>query len=474
MKDLKQKSVRVRFAPSPTGYLHIGSLRTALFNWLFAQRYKGSFLLRIEDTDRARSTKEFEESILKSLAWTGIIPDESIVYQFEHLGLHKKVVELLLQENKAYKCFCSEEYLQEKKDKALSKQQTYQYDKTCRVLDSSSYDENRPYVVRFKINIPTDTFTFHDEIKGDVTVPFEQIDDFVILRSDDTVTYNFAVVQDDHDMKITHIIRGEDHLLNTVKQILLYQALGYDVPLFAHIPLILGDRGQKLSKRDAITSVVEYQKEGYLADALCNYLVRLGWSHGDQEIFTAQEMYDFFSLEGVHTSGAKFDLEKLRWMNAQYIKKHTPKELVELMQKNLVQNIVNRTPLWQEADLLSWIKLFQDRVYTLQELFDELMRAYLLPTSYDWDNLRKIIAKDSIVILQLLQQEFENVEFAKEPLSELLKEFCKSHEYKMANIAQLLRFALIGSTSGASVFDMMVLFGKREVRHRMSHVISLL
>lgn len=474
MKDLKQASIRVRFAPSPTGYLHIGSLRTALFNWLFARRYNGTFLLRIEDTDRARSTKEFEESILKSLAWTGIVPDEPIVYQFERLNLHKKIVDQLLLEKKAYKCFCSEAKLQEKKEKALSKQQTYQYDKTCRALEQDPLDENQPYVVRFSINIPTDTFTFHDEIKGDVTVPFEQIDDFVILRSDDTVTYNFAVVQDDHDMKVTHVIRGEDHLLNTVKQILLYQALGYDVPVFAHIPLILGDRGQKLSKRDAITSVVEYQKEGYLAEALCNYLVRLGWSHGDQEIFTVQEMHDLFSLADVHTSGAKFDLEKLRWMNAQYIKKHTPEEIIELMQKNLVQNIVEQTPDWKDADRLHWVHLFQDRVHTLQELFDELVRAYSLPTSYDWENLRKIIAKDSIVVLQLLQQEFENVEFAKEQLSQLVKEFCKSHEYKMANIAQLLRFALLGTISGPSVFDMMVLFGKREVQRRMSHVIALL
>ncbi len=473
MNDL-QKPIRVRFAPSPTGSLHIGSLRTALFNWLFARRYNGVFLLRIEDTDRARSTKEYEESILQSLAWTGIIPDEPIVYQFARLDVHKKIVDQLLAEKKAYKCFCSEEKLQEKKERALSKQQTYQYDKTCRLSAPEPQDKNPRFVVRFAIDIPGDTFTFHDEIKGDVTVPGDQIDDLVILRSDDTVTYNFAVVQDDHDMKVSHIIRGEDHLLNTVKQILLYQALGYEVPVFAHIPLILGDRGQKLSKRDAITSVVEYQKEGFLAEALCNYLVRLGWSHGDQEIFTPSEMAGLFSLEDVHTSGAKFDLEKLRWINAQYIKKQTPAELLELLQDNMSTDIVAVTPDWKELDRLQWIQLFQDRVHTLQELCDELTKAYSLPASYDWDSLRKIIAKDSIVILQLLQQEFENVEFAKEQLSALIKEFCKSHEYKVANIAQLLRFALLGTISGPSVFDMMVLFGKREVQRRMSHVIALL
>lgn len=472
MKDLKQSSVRIRFAPSPTGYLHIGSLRTALFNWLFARRYGGAFLLRIEDTDRERSTKEYEESILKSLAWTGIMPDEPIVYQFERLPIHTDIVDQLIQEKKAYKCFCSEAKLQEKKERALSKQQTYQYDKACRALEQDHLDQ--PYVVRFSINIPGETFTFHDEIKGDVTVPGEQIDDFVILRSDRTVTYNFAVVQDDHDMRITHVIRGEDHLLNTVKQILLYQALGYDVPAFAHIPLILGDRGQKLSKRDAITSVVEYQKEGYLADALCNYLVRLGWSHGDQEIFTVQEMTSFFALAEVHKSGAKFDLEKLRWMNAQYIKQQTPEQIIQLLEQNMSKNLVALTPDWKESDRLEWIQLYQDRVHTLQELFDEIVKAYSLPTSYDRDSLRKIIAKDSIVILQLLQQELENVEFEKQQLSQLVKEFCQSHEYKVSNIAQLLRFALLGTISGPSVFDMMVLFGKREVRRRMSHVIALM
>lgn len=474
MKDLLHSPVRVRFAPSPTGYLHIGSLRAALFNWLFARHHNGAFLLRIEDTDRLRSTKEYEDSIIKSLAWTGIVPDEPIVYQFARLDLHKKVIDKLLQEKKAYKCFCSEEKLQEKKERALSKQITYQYDKTCRALDQSSVRNDQPHVVRFIIDVPSETFTFHDIVRGDVTVPVEQIDDFVILRSDESVTYNFAVVQDDHDMSITHVIRGEDHLLNTVKQILLYVALGYDVPVFAHIPLILGDKGQKLSKRDAITSAVEYQREGFLAEALCNYLVRLGWSHGDQEIFTREEMISLFSLEGVHKSGAKFDLEKLRWMNAHYIKKQSPEDLVALLAQNLSQDLVALTPDWKEGERLQWIALYQDRVHTLQELLIELKRAYSLPTSYDWDGLRKIIAKDSIVILQLLQQEFENIEFAKDELSALVKEFCKSHEYKVATIAQLLRFSLLGTISGPSVFDMMILFGKREVRRRMSHVISLL
>lgn len=474
MKNVTSSPVRVRFAPSPTGALHIGSLRTALFNWLFARHHKGVFLVRIEDTDRERSTKEHEESILKSLEWTGITPDEPIVYQYDHLSKHTEVVEQLLREGKAYKCYCSQDFLLEKKEKALSRQQTYQYDKSCRDLEADSQSEDQPYVVRFKVDIETETFTLDDQVRGQVVVPSEQIDDFIILRSNGTVTYNFAVVQDDHDMQITHVIRGEDHLLNTAKQILLYQALGYEMPLFAHIPLILGDRGQKLSKRDAAVSVVEYQKDGYLAEALCNYLARLGWAHGDQELFTTEELIELFSLEGVHKSGAKFDIEKLQWMNAQYLKQLSSEEMIALCKTSLGLDLAIATPNWTDLQRISWVKLYQDRLHTLRELYDYVAGAYVLPLSYDKESLQKIIEKDSIVILQLLQQEFEHVDFEKDSLMALIKAFCKTHEYKMAQIAQLLRFALLGTVSGPSVFDMLMLFGKKEVQRRMSHVISRL
>ena len=474
MKQDTDSSVRVRFAPSPTGSLHIGSLRAALFNWLFARHNKGLFLVRIEDTDRQRSTKEFEESILKSLEWTGITSDEPIIYQYDRLSIHKKIIDKLLDDGKAYKCFCSQEELQQKKEKAIDQQQTYQYDKKCRAVDTSNQDSAQPFVIRFKVDIQNDVFTLYDQIRGEVTIPAEQIDDFIILRSDDTVTYNLAVVKDDHDMHISHVIRGEDHLLNTVKQMLLYDALGYKIPVFAHIPLILGDRGQKLSKRDAATSVIDYQKDGYLAEALCNYLVRLGWSHGNQELFTAEELIKLFTLDGVHKSGAKFDIEKLRWMNAQYIKQATPEQLINLCKDSLGLDLVLATSDWSEQQRITWVMLYQDRVHTLKELYDYIGGAYVLPASHDKESLRKIIEKDSIVILQLLQQEFEHVEFSKELLLSLIKAFCKTHEYKMAQIAQLLRFALLGTVSGPSVFDMMVLFGKKEVQRRMSHVISRL
>ena len=473
MKNDKINNVRVRFAPSPTGHLHIGSLRTALFNWLFARHHKGTFLVRVEDTDRQRSTKEFEESIMQSLEWTGLVADEPVVYQYDRLDIHIKAIDRLVQEGKAYKCFCPEKELAQKKEKAVFLQNTYQYDKTCRILPQDQTSKDQPYVVRFKADVADDTFVFHDAVKGGVLIPSVQIDDFIILRSNQTATYNLAVVQDDHDMNITHVIRGEDHLINTVKQILLYRALGYQEPVFAHIPLILGSSGQKLSKRDAITSVVMYKEQGYLADALCNYLVRLGWSHQDQEIFTKDQMVELFSLGHVHKSGAKFDTEKLNWMNGVYIKEKTVSELFDLFKQNLLEDIVAQTPEWTDKVRESWVLLYQDRVDTIKELYDKIVQAYSLPVTYDWDALNKIIAKESIVILQLLQQEFEGVVFEKEKVLALVKAFCKAYDYKMSKVSQLLRFALLGKVSGPSVFDMMVLFGKQEVHRRISHVIAL-
>lgn len=472
MKFDNNSLVRVRFAPSPTGNLHIGSLRTALFNWLFARHHQGVFLIRIEDTDLQRSTKEYEDSLMQSLSWTGINSDEPILHQSARFGIYQKVAEQLLTQNKAYKCFCTEEDLQKKRERTVARQDTYQYDKACRDLHKDVLPKDKPYVIRFKVETPDPQFVFQDLIKGEISIPAEQIDDFVLLRSDGIVTYNFSVVVDDAESKITHIIRGEEHLFNTPKQILLYQALGHNIPEFAHIPLILGPSGQKLSKRDGATSVVEYKNDGFLPQALCNYLVRLGWAYGDQEIFTNAEMIQHFSLEGVHRSGAKFDMEKLKWMNGQYIKLLTPEEIIKLFAMNLEKDFVKNTSDWTNAQRDTWIVLYQDRVATLKELYDLILKAYFLPSSYDWESLHKLIAKDVVIILQLLQQEFIKVEFEKTKISATVKDFCKTHDYKMAEVSQLLRFVLIGSISGPSVFDMMVLLGSKEVAKRISVMLT--
>lgn len=472
MNSNKNSSVRVRFAPSPTGHLHIGSLRTALFNWLFARHHGGTFLIRIEDTDLQRSTKEFENSLMESLKWTGIVSDEPMLHQSQRFETYQNVAQQLLAAGKAYKCFCTEEELQKKRERTVARQDTYQYDRTCRDLTSDQIPKNKSFVVRFKVEIDGSQFDFADLIKGEVSIPSEQIDDFVLLRTDGIVTYNFAVVVDDAESKITHIIRGEEHLFNTPKQILLYQALGHRVPEFAHIPLILGPSGQKLSKRDGATSVVEYKTEGFLPHALCNYLVRLGWAFGDQEIFSTDEMIQHFSLAGVHRSGAKFDIEKLKWMNGCYIKKLTPEEIVELFSKNLQKDFIKTTQDWTDDQRFAWISLYQDRVGTLKELYDLIVQAYFLPVTYDWESLRKLIAKDAVIILQLLQQELSSLEFEKTKLLNTIKAFCKTHDYKMADIAQLLRFVLLGSLSGPSVMDMLVLLGPVEVSKRIQVVLS--
>jgi glutamyl-tRNA synthetase len=472
MKSENSRPVCVRFAPSPTGHLHIGSLRTALFNWLFARHHKGTFLVRIEDTDVVRSTKEFEDSLMQSLAWSGIMSDKPLVHQSARTSVYQKVANDLVATGNAYHCYCTQEELQKKRERAEAAGIMYQYDKHCRNLKPSTEHDGKPYVVRFKVETPTAEFVFDDQIKGEVKIPSEQIDDFVLLRSDGTVTYNFAVVVDDHDMNITHIIRGEEHLFNTPKQILLYQALGHPFPIFAHIPLILGPSGQKLSKRDGATSVIEYKKEGYLPEALSNYLVRLGWAHGDQEIFTTEEMIEYFSLEHIHASGAKFDIDKLKWVNSVYIKKLTPTQIIKYFETDLAKDLIATTPDWTEAQRFAMITLYQDRVSTLKELYDQLLQVYFLPVTYDWDNLRKLIAKDAVIILQLLQQEFVNLEFEKSKINEKVKAFCKSHDYKMSDVTQLLRFAMIGVLSGPSVFEMMALLGKQEVQKRISMVIT--
>ncbi len=472
MNSIKNNLVRVRFAPSPTGHLHIGSLRTALFNWLFARHHGGTFLIRIEDTDLERSTKEFEDSLMQSLTWTGINSDEPILHQSKRFEIYQKVARDLVQQGKAYKCFCTEEELTKKRERTVARQDTYQYDKTCRNLTSDQISSDKPYVIRFKVQTDGQHFNFIDLIKGEVAIPYEQIDDFVLLRTDGIVTYNFAVVVDDSESKISHIIRGEEHLFNTPKQILLYQALGRAVPEFAHIPLILGASGQKLSKRDGATSVVEYKLDGFLPQALCNYLVRLGWAFGDQEIFTSQEMIEHFSLSGVHRSGAKFDMEKLKWINGCYIKQLSLEQIVELFSKNLQKDFVKTTIDWTDEQRFAWISLYQDRAGTLKELYDLIVQAYFLPIAYDWENLRKLIAKDAVIILQLLQQELSMLEFEKNKLLETIKAFCKTHDYKMAEISQLLRFALIGSISGPSVMEMLVLLGPVEVQKRIQVVLA--
>ena len=346
---------RVRFAPSPTGALHIGGVRTALFNWLFARHHGGTFLLRIEDTDRERSTKEFERSILDGIGWLGLDWNEEPVYQSQRMELYKEQVQKLLKDGLAYPCTCTPEELEARRQQALKQGRKPKYDGTCR---TGPAHPDRPAAIRFRA--PTEgTTEFHDICRGTIRFENKELDDLVIARSDGSPTYNFTAVVDDVDMKITHIIRGDDHINNTPRQVQLYQALGYPVPEFAHLPMIHGPDGKKLSKRHGTTSVMEYKQMGYIPDAMVNYLARLGWACGDQEIFTRQELIEKFDLSAVGSSPSVFDIEKLKWVNSQHMAKLTDAQLAEAT-----------LPFLEELGLA-----VADRDYTAQAIVTERERG---------------------------------------------------------------------------------------------------
>lgn len=467
----KHGKVRVRFAPSPTGFLHIGGLRTALFNWLFARHEGGTFLVRIEDTDRNRFSDEYEHAITSSLEWAGIVSDEPLVYQHARQSEHQKAVDELLAQGKAYYCFCTHDELQQKREAAQDEKETYIYDKTCRTRQTTQDDiVGKPYVVRFKVEVAEEFLVFEDLIRGKVSLPTKHIDDFVISRSDGSMTYNFAVVVDDHFMEISHVIRGEDHIVNTGKQILLYQAYGWTIPQFGHASLILGANGQKLSKRDAAVGVRDYKDKGFLADAFCNYLVRLGWSHGDQEVFSTDEMIEYFNVSDVSTHGAIFDYTKLLWLNSVYIKAKSAKELSDLIQQDLGINLVNQTMSWNHHQLKAAIDLYKDRSQTLQELVAGVMILYDAPQHYDAGSVEQWVTPQTQDLLARLRIQLEQLsDFTKVTVQDLVKAFAKEHDCKFPTIAQPIRIALIGSSHGPGIFDIIEIVGKDETLVRLQH-----
>ncbi len=456
-------NVRVRFAPSPTGHLHIGSFRTALFNWLFARHNGGVFLVRIEDTDLERSTQEYVTSIMTTLDWVQLQPDEPVVIQSHRLQEHERVLKKLLKEGSAYKCFCTQEDIVKRAgDNAFIR-----YDGLCRMADQES---KKPYVIRFKIPDITEV-SFNDLIRGTLTVLVDQLDDFIIARSDGRPTYNFVVVIDDAAMRITQVIRGEDHISNTPKQILLYQACGYTIPQFAHIPLILGPSGDRLSKRDGATSAMEYQKLGYLPDALVNYIVRLGWSHGDQEIFSREQLIDLFTLDAVGKKGAIFDIDKLNWLNGVYIRERSAKELLSYMVSELDSNFIKALSGWNSTQIEQAIDLYKERVHTIIELMQEMKILHDGPETYQEADLSKWIdsqTKEHIDELIILLQSHSSSSI--DELKDLVKNLAKKLGIKLVKLAQPMRIALIGSSAGPGVFDMLSVVGTQKATTRLSRL----
>jgi len=463
----KKSNVRVRFAPSPTGKLHIGNLRAAIFNWLYARHHNGKFLLRIEDTDRERSKQEYTDYMLESLKWMGIDYDEKPVIQSSRVDIHQEIIEKLLQEGKAYKCYCTQEEIETRNKEKVGHDDLYLgYDGYCKVLDKEL--EGRSYVIRFALPEGKESITFNDLIRGPITFELNQFDDFIIVRSDGSPMYNLVVVIDDEFMKITHVIRGEDHISNTPKQIMLYQACGFKVPQFAHVPLILGPSGDKLSKRDAAVSVLEYRDQGYLAEALFNYLVRLGWSHGDQELFTVRELIQYFDLNNVGKKGAIFDIDKLLWLNGVYMREKGAEDLKKLLIEDLKFDFASILPKFSDEHILKLLDLYKGRTRTLRELIDNLILLHNGPDGYDQEAVKKWVdgqTKDHVQkLIELLEK---TDDFTHDALAQNIKNLCKNLGIKLVALAQPIRISLVGSSASPGVFELLEILGKEESIKRL-------
>jgi glutamyl-tRNA synthetase len=463
------RTVRVRFAPSPTGHLHIGGLRTALFNWLFARHHGGVYLLRIEDTDKERDKPEYVESILASLRWVGITADEPIVIQSERFAIHQQMIEQLIEGGKAYRCFCApDDHIKRYQETHGQDTLFIKYDGYCRNRVVTDADKAQPYVVRFKLPDNRAEVTFNDLIRGQITFSLDQLEDFVITRPCGTPMYNFVVVADDAFMNITHIIRGEDHISNTPKQILLYEAFGFSIPQFAHLPMILGPSGDRLSKRDGAVSVLEYRYGGYVPDALLTYLARLGWSHGDQEIFTREELMQYFSLDHVGKKGAIFDVNKLDWVNSVYIRQMSESDLLGRVITDVVPTLHEQLPGWSGDTICYAIGLYKERVKTLKELTQELLLVHAGPSEFNQADVKQWISSETRGHVERFIEKLEQLDlFTVDLVKNAVQELCKELGIKLVQLAQPLRIALIGKSSGPGAFDLAALVGKKGTIERL-------
>jgi glutamyl-tRNA synthetase len=470
--------VRVRFAPSPTGHLHVGSVRATIFNWLFARHHGGKYLVRIEDTDVLRSKPEYVASILSSLEWLGLMPDETLVYQMARQSDHIKAANALLEQGRAYRCFCAPRDAEEQ-IKNLEEGIASKYDGTCRDKVFTAEELEKPHAIRFKLPESDAAILFCDLIRGDISFEKDQFDDFVIVRKDGVPTYNFCVVVDDIFMRISHIIRGEDHISNTPKQILLYNALDATPPQFAHLPLILGPSGARLSKRDGSVSVTEYKEQGFLPQALINYLVRLGWSHGDQELFSREELVKFFSLDQVGKKGSVFDIKKLEWVNGQYLRALTSEQLLQEIIALDVAVAAQLQVAWPEKVLLRLLELYKERSVRLTQLAQDVLQLKQAPSLENLEVLALCKNEQTITILtsfiqKLAVLEQNDLEVPPDVLQAFAKEFCTELGIKMVMLAPPLRIALTGATTSPGVFELISLISIKESILRIEKIIKAL
>ncbi len=457
----------VRFAPSPTGYLHVGGARTALFNWLMARNQGGKFILRIEDTDQVRSTQESIDAILDSLTWLGLDWDEGPIYQTDRLSLYQDHAQRLLQDGKAYYCYCTPEELEDNRKQALKEKRKPKYNGRCR--DQKEPIPGRTPTIRFK-SPPYGTTVLPDLIKGTIEFENSELDDLIILRSDGWPTYNFSAVVDDATMAITHVIRGDDHVNNTPRQILLYQALGYPLPQFAHVPMIMGADKTRLSKRHGATSVMAYKEMGYLPQALVNYLVRLGWSYGDQEIFNTQDLVEKFSLETVGKSAAVFNSEKLLWLNGHYIRQENPENLARLLLPFLEKKGLHPSSM---AWFTQVVQSLKERSKTLVEMAEQSEFYFRGDFPFEEKAASKHLTPGIKEPLTMLMGRLESSPSLDEKgLEDLFKEILSKTGIKLGALAQAVRVALTGKAASPGIYEVMNILGREEVLKRLSRTLE--
>ncbi len=460
-------SVRVRFAPSPTGALHIGGVRTAIFNWLFARHYKGKFILRIEDTDRTRSTEESIAEILDAMKWLGLDWDEGPFRQSDRLSIYQTYAQKLLGLGKAYRCYCTQEELETRRKEAEKQGKVYRYEGTCRNLKSPPSD--KPYAIRL-MTPEVGSIEVQDLIRGTIVFDAKEIDDFIIQKTDGFPTYNFAVVIDDATMDITHVIRGDDHIANTPKQVLIYEALSQEIPKFAHVSTILGSDKAKLSKRHGATSVVAYREMGYLPDALVNFLARLGWSHGDQEIFSKEELIEKFTLENVGKSPAVFNPEKLLWLNGWYMRNKPAEEIAELVIPFLKKKGFQVKP---DERLIKIVNSLGERAKTLVELANSADYFFVDEVKYEEAARKKFLTPEVLPIFETLIESLSSLdEFTVPELQKIFGEITDKRGLKLVQIAQPVRVAITGGTVSPGIFEVMEIMGKDRVIERLKKAIS--
>jgi len=462
--------IRTRFAPSPTGYLHVGGARTALFSWAYARHFGGTFVLRIEDTDLERSTPEAVQAIIEGMEWLGLHHDEGPFYQMQRMDRYREVIAKMLAAGSAYQCYSSPEEVEAMRERQRAAGEKPRYDGTWRPEESKTLPAipvDRKPVVRFR-NPTEGDVTWIDVVKGSITISNRELDDLVIARQDGTPTYNFCVAVDDSDMKITHVIRGDDHVNNTPRQINILQAIGAPLPLYGHLPMILGTDGEKLSKRHGAVSVTDYPKVGYLPEAMLNYLARLGWSHGNDEVFSMEQFTQWFDLDHLTKSPAQFDLEKLLWLNNHYIKQADNERLAGLIRPIMEQS---GAQFENAPDLVTVIALMKERAPTLNELAGFAMLFYRRPWA-DGDLLKQHVTDVIKPALAQYAEQLKTVEWTKEALSAALKEVLAAHKIKMPQLAMPLRLIITGQLQTPSIDAVVELFGREVVLARIANYLE--